>query len=298
MSMKIKIDLSSRDLFDYDKIKEVLAKDYFYYYPKYSLQDLDHIPAAKPDYIKNNIIRPYFANLDYRLIDYRNDPHTTIGSLAENANFLVTSIDQTGILAPLNLHNNENIHPGKKRLIVARYIGLKTLPVLLQSEEPQNSGKRLQTIDDLFEIYGPNIGIYVNDYGRLEVSSFISNMRDQNGYDDWVSMAHSRDDNFSMADYMLENGLEVYNSYRGDTVVNGNFKTIYTTNPKNKIYIEILDDSLLDEGLDFWQLFFHIDPTVKTKTCKTDRIRIVNSMSQNDNLTNCSLYSTMTRKMY
>jgi hypothetical protein len=294
----MKRDLSNKDLFEYDKIKEILAKDYFYYYPQYSLYDLNHIPTAKPDYIKNDIVRPYFANLDYRLIDHRFEKPTIIGSLVENANFLVTSIDQTGIHAPLNLHNNENIHPGKKRLTVARYVGLETVPVLLQSEKPQNSGKQLQTIDDFFEIYGPDIGIYVNDYGRLEVTYLISSMRDPNGYDDWLTMSYSRDGHFSMADYMLENGLEIYNSYRGDTVINGNFKTIYTTNPQNKIYIEILDDSLLDEGLDFWQLFFHIDPTVKTKTCKTGRIRIVNSMSQKDNLTNCSLYSTMIRKMY
>lgn len=298
MSMKMKRDLSNKDLFEYDKIKEILAKDYFYYYPQYSLHDLNHIPTAKSDYIKNDIVRPYFANLDYRLIDHRFEKPTVIGSLVENANFLVTSIDQTGIHAPLNLHNNENIHPGKKRLTVARYVGLETVPVLLQSERPQNSGKRLQTIDDFFDVYGPDIGIYVNDYWRLEVTYLISNMRDPNGYDDWLAMSYSRDGYFSMADYMLENGLEVYNSYRRDTVVNGNYKTVYTTNPRNEIYVEVFDDSLLDEGLDFWQLFFHIDPTVKTKTCKTGRIRIVNSMSQKDNLTNCSLYSTMIRKMY
>jgi hypothetical protein len=236
--------------------------------------------------------------LDYRLIDHRFDKPTIIGSLVENANFLVTSIDQTGIHAPLNLHNNENIHPGKKRLTVARYVGLKTVPVLLQSEEPQDSGKRLLTIDDFFDVYGRDIGIYVNDYGRLEVTYLISHMRDPNGYDDWLTMSYSREGHFSMAEYALQNGLEIYNSYRGDTVVNGNFKTIYTTNPQNEIFVEVLDDSLLDEGLDFWQLFFHIDPTIRTKTCKTDRLRIVNKMAEKDDLTNCSLYSTMTRKMY
>jgi len=54
----------------------------------------------------------------------------------------------------------------------------------------------------------------------------------------------------------------------------------------------------MNENLDFWELYFHIDPTVSSKLCKTKRIRIINDYATDNMLTDCNLYNTLIRKKY
>ena len=54
----------------------------------------------------------------------------------------------------------------------------------------------------------------------------------------------------------------------------------------------------MDENLDFWELYFHIDPMVASKLCKTKRIRIINDYATGNTLTECNLYNTLIRRKY
>lgn len=293
---KLISDTSNKSRYILEDIKKVFDKYFFYYHDQYLLENLSHITSAGKNYLEDDNVRDYYVNLDYRLIDYIEYEKTVISSMVEYSNFLVTSFDTKGIMSPLNLFMNENIHPGGKRLLCARYLGMKTMPIVSQTLTPED-GIRLHGVDDIFRIYGNEISINVNADERLEISWHgETHRRDQNGYDDWYTTSAYRDNIFSVCDYLLENGLEVvsnFGHYR--ETINGKFRTIYTSQPKNDIYIEVFDQQLMSSELDFWELYFHIDPAIGLKICSTSQLRIVNRRAS-EILHDCSLYKTLTRK--
>jgi hypothetical protein len=277
---------------------DILNKFYFYYIPEYSLERLNHIPGSSVDYLPDKKIRTRYNNLDYKLINHVDHKKSVIRKIVDLSNFLITSMDQTGIHAPLNLHTSSNIHPGKKRLICARYLGLETVPILEQSTRPKEGLTRINSLEEIFEIYGTDISININGQ-KFEVSWHgDTHMRDPNGYDDWYTASATRSTGEVLyREYLLSTGLEVLNSQKNATVTQKKFQTHYRTTRKNKITVEILDDSILSQVLDFWELYYHIDPAVYMKTCETGKLRIINDFaSTNTILDNCKIYRSLTRK--
>jgi len=294
---KLTLDKSNKDRIS-PLVSDILNRFYFYYIPEYSLKRLNHIPGASPKYLPNKIIRNHFSNLDYKLINYVDCENSVIRKLVDLSNFLITSMDQTGIHSPLNLYTLSNIHPGNKRLICARYLGLKTVPILEQSLHPKEGLTRINSLEEIFEIYGNDISININSQ-RLEVSWHgDTHLRDTNGYDDWYTASATRStEDVLYREHLLSTGLEVLNSQKNATVTQKKFKTHYRTARENKITIEILDDSILSKGLDFWELYYHIDPAVYIKTCETGKLRIINNFASTKTiLDNCKIYRSLTRK--
>ena len=284
------------------KINEFLRNHYLYYFPEYPLVNLGHIPGADTNYLPDNKIRNYYVNLDYKMIEHMDYPKHVIKEMCNLSNFLITSIDQNGVSSPLNLFDSSNIHPGNKRLLCARYLNLNYVPIVWQSFIYIPGLKRITTLEDIYDIYGTNISINLTtkSYGpvKLEISWHgETQRRDHNGYDDWYSASRSRTE-FSVLDYLLKNGLEIVNSTIEKEITNTQYPIKYTKTRTNEISIEILDDSLMDENLDFWELYFHIDPTVASKLCKTKRIKIINNYATDNILTDCNLYNTLIRKKY
>jgi hypothetical protein len=284
------------------KINKFLRNHYLYFFPEYPLANLSHIPGAAEDYLSDNKLRNYYVNLDYKMIEHRDHPKRIVGEMCNLSNFLITSMDQTGISSPLNFYDSNSIHPGNKRLLCARYLNLKYVPVVWQSFIYIPGLTRITTLEDIYNIYGTNISINLapKSYGpsRLEISWHgETHRRDHNGYDDWYTTSRLRTE-FSILDYLLTHGLEIVNSTIEKEITNTQYPIKYTKARKNKISIEILDNSLMDENLDFWELYFHIDPTVASKLCKTKRIRIINDYATGNTLTECNLYNTLIRRKY
>lgn len=285
-----------------ENIDQFLEDNYFYYFPKYPLTRLNHIPGAAENYLPDYNIRHLYINLDYKMIRHQGYSNGVIHGMSKLSNFLITSMDQKGIVAPLNLYGDHNIHPGNKRLICARYLNLEYIPILWQTTLYIPGLRRVSSLQDIYDIYGKNISIKLcpkeNQKDRLEISWHgESKRRDPNGYDNWYETSKLRTD-FNVPSYFLEHGLEIVNSTTNTKLFRKqSYPFNFTTTRKQKISIEILDDSLLDEDLDFWELFFHIDPMVYTKTCKTKKIKIINDYANNNiTLTDCNLYNTLKRK--
>ena len=282
------------------RIDLFLKGNYFYYIPEYPLSNFNHIPGASKSYISNNTIRNYYCNLDYQMIKHQDYENRVIHSMVNLSNFLITSIDQNGIKSPLNFFNKENIHPGNKRLICARYLGMSHIPVLWQSVGPMLNLTRITKLTELYNIYGDDISIQIKKkepQSTLEVAWHgETKCRDANGYDDWYTVSRLRTA-INISEYLLKNGLEVINNTQTFEIKNDIFRTTFLKNASNKIYIKILDESILSEDTDFWQLYYHLDPTIYSKTCETGRIAIINEFANsNTQLYNCKLYKSLKRK--
>ena len=282
-----------------DGIDDYLKDNPVYYIPDYPLQKLSHMVAAGPDYIKDKQILNYYNTLSYKMIKHIGYENSMILRMSESFNFIVTSIDQKGILAALNMNTGTNIHPGNKRLLCARYLNLDTVPILYDTGRKLENYRRVRTIDDIFDIYDKDISVrIVNRFDRniLEVSWHgETKTRDSNGNDDWITASATRNGFVSLPKFFMKNGIEIVNSKRKFITEIEGFKTTFTTERKSKVSIEVLDDSLIG-NVDFWELYFHIDPVVYRKECASGKINIINDFADNDiTLKNCSLYKTLMR---
>lgn len=282
-----------------DNIDEFLNNNPVYYVSDYPLNELSHVTCAGKDYIPDDTVREYYNTLDYRMINHVDNPNRVIHGLSDAFNFVVTSIDTKGIQSPLNMNHENNVHPGNKRLLCARYLDLDTIPVVVDIGKELDRGTRLNKLQDIYDIYGTDISIKIDYRFRRECLSVSwhgdTKIRNQNGDDDWNSASSRRENFFSVREYLVENGLEVVNSEIHKTVTNGSVVTHFRTSQQNKIGVEIHDTNLLKMNLDFWELFFHIDPLVSAKTCVTSKLSIYNNFANKNVINNCSLYKTLIR---
>lgn len=289
-------DMSNKSRFD-KNIELIFYNSNFYYIEDYPVKDL--LPLQPWDYrILPMELNPwYYYNIDYRMLTHYNELHE-FRILCDWMFFLVTSFDEKGILSPINLYDYKDFHPGGKRVTVADYMGIKTVPVLLQTDK-LIAEEKIQTLDQLHELYGYNCSFITRDNKRLEILYHgVTNMRDTRGYDDWYAKAarikeeHFGTESFSL--YIYKQGLTVYNRHINETVTQNGFTTIFTTTrPDCPVYLEILDENILSK--DLWKLFFYIDPSVYKKIDETGKIIIHNNFGRDKQkiMLNCKMSRTL-----
>ena len=262
----------------------------FTYVSNWKLDTLPLQRCSDDKYIPDGLLVDYYRNLDYRMLDHIDYPSKVIEGMSKFSFWLVTSISEKGMQSPMNMYMNKhyaNIHPGKKRYIVANYLGLDSVPVLVQQPktEPRVDGVHIENVDQIIDLYGNNVSIKVaRNYNEeaLECSWHgETNLRDDNDYDNWWSVAStSIDHDNQILRYLRIRGklaiVSYNNSHRtGLTVVHGegSFATIHHSDQYSggSFYIET---DLKD--IDYWQLYFHFDPRVGRKTDKKLGISIVN----------------------
>ena len=294
---KLQTDISSIKRLPIKQIKKAFKNFSFVYTPDYQLSKLNHMASADKKYLPNVEVRRFYNALDYRLILHYNYEKSVIGGIIDLINYLVTSIDQKGMKSPVNLYKG-TLHPGGKRLQIARYLNMNTIPVLEQIDKNNLAEGNVKNLKDLIEIYTNQISIQFNR-DILEVSYHgESGHRDDKGYDSWYKASEDRNVKVDVRKYLITNGLEITNNFLEKTIVQDEFFiSKFVKKPKNKIYIEVKNKELLKYN--FWELFFHIDPLVNKKICSTKDIIIHNEYAHNPTLENCRLYKTLIRdKMY
>jgi len=274
----------------------------FFIYPEYKLEKLNNIPSVFADYMPSRRLRNLYSNLDYRMLSMYHKLELWLQGTIDLCNFIITDIDQNGIFMPIQKFY-EAVHPGNKRLLIARYLNLDTVPILEQTKSTKpikkTSYTQIKNQDEIISNFGNDISVQIRNKERLEISWHgLSSFRDDNGYDDWFRKSESRPSSCNYREYLLEYGLEVINPVSKKVLVNNNFVTdMKTKSPKNEVYIEVLDKDIMYQNFDFWELFFHIDPDIRIKECETKKIRIVNLTANSDKeLFNCKLYNTLVRK--
>lgn len=282
-------DLGNKKRWPHKQLDQLFDQHNFYYYPKYSMQRLRSISSPlsgpKGTKLENGYpkrVQNSYCNLDYKFIVY-SKKFCRLKTIIDTVWYLVTDIDQNAIAAPLNICNQQT-HPGGKRLAVARYLNLPTVPVLLQTQQnlSENKGQKLNNPQDLIDIYGKEISVDVVD-DKLEVSWHgQSQTRDPRGYDGWMISSRKTLGYFSVWEQISNTSFNVFNTALNYEIKNKWFSTRYTTDrPQQGIYLEILDSNIDPQSINPWELFFHIDPTVQTKTCKTGKYRLVNMLCAN-----------------
>jgi hypothetical protein len=289
-----------------DEVYRVLEKDFFYFLPNYPTKKVLRQTIWDQNLVPSNFEPHHYYNIDYRMLKYYNvlDMITTYGDLLY---YLVTSIDQKGIQSPLCSENLDTYHPGGKRATIAGYLGIKTVPVLAQFKEKVKKYEkfRIKSVDQLLKLYNYQCSIkYRKDTGAIEVIWHgETKMRDELGYDNWFGKSTDiRNNNLQEIDFipnfLLKNGLDIENPFISKTVTNGIFQTNYTHKSSSPIKIIVKDEKLINN--DFWELFFHIDPSVFKKFDSTRKILIVNESAGSNNiiLENCNLIKTLNRKKF
>jgi hypothetical protein len=270
--------------------------------------DINTLPAQRcsdDKYIPDDQVVDYYRNLDYRMIEYIDYPSRVIEGMVKYSFWLVTSFSLQGIQSPMNMYlenHYANIHPGKKRYIVANYMALDSVPVLVQQLKTQTRihGVHITNVNQLIDLYGNNVSMQVSKkYGQevLECSWHgATNLRDKNDYDGWWQAAgESINHNNVILEYLLKEGLPVQ--------FNGPAQSINTTTQyitcihadahHMQFYIDIPDVKYLNE--DLWKLYFHFDPRVGVKECVETGIRIINKFGNPDWIIKVNLKKTLER---
>lgn len=293
---KLQQDLSTQDRYS-SKISAVFENSNFYFIQDYPVKEL--LPLQPWDYriLPMELYPWYYYNIDYRMLSYYDKLHE-FRILCDWMFFLVTSFDEKGIVSPINLFDYQDFHPGGKRVTVAHFMGIETVPVLLQTDN-KISEKKISTIEELHNLYGNNCSFITRDNKRLEVLYHgETDMRDSRGYDDWYAKAESIKNEYfgldSFSKYIYDSGLTVYNRWKDQTIDNNGFKITYTTSrPETQVFLEVLDEDILSK--DLWKLYFYIDPSVYKKIDETGKIIIHNNFGRKSNkiMLNCKMSRTL-----
>jgi hypothetical protein len=272
------IDISNKARID-PNTEEILNAYNFYYIKNWKVLKLPKQDWTS--YIPDQTIAQHFCNLNYNLISFKNYKTAAVGDMVDKGCWLVSNIDQYGMQSPLNMFDN-NIHPGKKRYMVANYLQLPHVPVLLQTKQTLKF-KRITTIAQLNKIYKNNYSTQIrtksNNESVLECSWHgATNSRDSKGYDDWWRVSgESYNYRNVILEYISQNGIEV------------------NTAERNSLFeIIVHDKNLLKK--DFWELYYHFDPLVHRKICETNKIEIINRLTDSKIIMkDCKLVRTLFR---
>lgn len=283
---KLIVDQSNLPLYN-PKIDDLFNRYTFEYCENTPLADLPIQRCSDDCYITDQEVLSYYRNLDYRLIDHIDYPNRVIGGMVETSFWLVTSMSTKGIQSPLNLWEWDNIHPGKKRWIIANYLQLRSVPTLNQFEDIQYSkgGRKITNKEELDEIYQNNYSAQIrnklNEHSKLECSWHgESNRRDEKGYDNWYRAgAESIGERNWIPDYLLEHGLQI-RCYGAGRHLRHRVRGIFTTHINSRVdatgdfYIEASQEQIAK--YDLWQLYYHFDPRYARKTDTASGISIIN----------------------
>ena len=243
--------------------------------------------CSDADYIPDDLVLDCYRNLDYRMIDHVDYTNRIIRSMVYYSNWLVTSISETGVNAPLNLliddYGKKDIHPGKKRYIIANYMGLNSVPVMVQQPKTQArlAGRPIYTVDQMLAVYHHNVSIQLHKGYKLECSWHgATNFRDQNGYDSWHHTAKTQaDGKHSILAYIQQHGIHVNcpTAIASTTTYDGVYRVHVNHNATDHdFYLDIADPTMLSYNL--WELYYHFDSGVGEKSCPQSGIRIINKL--------------------
>jgi len=231
-------DLSGKDRIDRN-ISEFLASNEYCYVPNYPCKYFDTSDLGAKTWTSNLDDINKIINLDYQLVTTL-DPK--LQRFVVNIVDVIQSIDQWGIKAALCLYTPITAHPGNKRLIVSRYLGKSTVPVIGLKKFFVDSSlqmSKIKTINDLYQIFGKEISINIRrDYEDNCLEVFYhgeSHMRDKNGMDNFAKKASLiRYQNKicpNISDYLLQNGLEIVSRFNKINKTGKNrYKTFYSSN--------------------------------------------------------------------
>jgi hypothetical protein len=292
LSGKARVDPRAKDLFD---------RYAFTYFPAWPTSELPPQRCSDADYIPDQIVLDCYRNLHQNLIDHKGYTNPVVDSMVDYSFWLATSMTQRGIQAPLNMYHWTNIHPGKKRYIMANYLQIKTVPVLVQhwpGNVQRAGGIPVTSLDYLLAIYQNNVSVNV----REKVDELLvecswhgeTQRRDRNGYDDWYSAAaHSIHNGNHLLSHLLANGLTVV-SPAPDSVINKGAR--WTNIASHSAPFCIHDPDRLHTKYDLWALYYHFDPRVGIKRCRRSGLEIVNQFGDPNWIVNADLLSTLKRK--
>jgi len=302
MTLTLNEDLSGLPIIS-DEVYRAFEKDFFYYIPNYSTKNVLKHTIWDTEIIPLDFEPHLYYNIDYKMLKYY-EKLDMVTKYVDLLWYLVTSMDQNSIISPLCSENLKTYHPGGKRATIAGYLDIRTIPVLAQFDNKMKKYSKFQvkSVEDLLKLYNYRCSVkYRQDTGAVEVSWHgETNMRDKNGYDNWFEKAHRIRNtyNLKISTFLVENGLDIENPFVSKTVYNGIFKTNYIKHSKSPLKIIVTDEKIIDK--DFWELFFHIDPSVYKKIDKDGIITIVNedAMSNNIILKNCRLMKTLNREKF
>jgi len=268
-------DISNRPRID--PLTETVLEEYNFYYYECSLSELPFQACGSKEYIPDDTILFHYRNLNYHLLSYRNYYKPIIGNIVKTGCWLVTDMTKNGIQSPLSMFGT-HVHPGKKRYMVANYLQLDKVPILWQTKELHSSYQKVETLSDLADVYKNNFSTRVERYEdemKLECSWHgATNSRDDKGYDNWWKVSNQAIGTNVILEYVTRYGVRIND----------------TSAP---FHILVHDDTL---EFDWWQLYFHFDPNVYRKVCKTGKIEIINTFANNkDVIYDCNLMGTLTR---
>lgn len=293
-------DLSGKSRID-PRAKDLFARYAFTYFPAWPTGELPPQRCSDADYIPDQTVLDCYRNLHQNLIDYRDYQNPVIGGMVDYSFWLATSMAQRGIQAPLNMYHWTNIHPGKKRYIMANYLQLKSVPVLVQhwpDDIQRAGGIPVTSLDYLLALYQNLASINV----REKVDELLiecswhgeTERRDRNGYDDWYrAAAESVHEINPLRHYLLEHGLTVVSAGPEHVINNGKRWTNIATHPAT---FTIHDPDRLHTRYDLWGLYYHFDPRVGVKRCRRSGLEIVNQMGDPKWIMNVDLLATLQRK--
>lgn len=268
-------DISNRPILD--PLTEQVLNEYNFYYYECPLQEIPFQTCGSKEYIPDDTILFHYRNLNYHLLSYTNYFKPIIGNIVRTGCWLVTDMTKNGIQSPLSMYET-HVHPGKKRYMVANYLQVDKVPILWQTKQSHPTHPKVSTIQDLSDIYKNNFSTCVEQKDgefKLECSWHgATNSRDAKGYDNWWKISNEAIGSNIILDYITRYGVHI--------------------NDASVPFYILADDDL---QFDWWQLYFHFDPTVYRKVCKTKKIEIINTFANNnDTVYDCNLMPTLKRK--
>lgn len=273
-----------------DKISSEVFKLFplynWYYIKNYEIEGLlPYIYSYEGLY--NAEIATLFYNLDYNMLKYRKKTEW-IEWFNQVFYYLVTSFDIHGVKVPLNFYEEKHIHPGGKRVCISEYLGLKTVPVLIQTKKKLDTYDiNLQSIFDLQKVYpNNNFTAFVgNNFPKghypIEIHYLESNHRDENNIDGWMEEGKNNLPSNGIQNipyFLLEHGLNIVGNWDKNelgAVRIGEFTLIFSHEPVNPYFVKLND--MTYKNCDFWKLIYYFDPRYKLKTSLNNEIALYNT---------------------
>lgn len=272
-------------------VRELFNTYNFYYIKQFPIKNLVKLFNADVKELASSAIASKFYNLDYRMLEHWDDTEW-IDWFTRAFYYLVTSFDEEGVKVPLNLYENHFFHPGGKRVCIGTYLGMKSVPVLLQTTQSvKKFNLKINSIDELQNVYpSNNFTAFIRSspdetIQPLEIHYLESMIKTSDNIDGWMERGQGILNDFStMAPplYLLKHGLNVVNpnieeSVRVEQGANGyEYKTIFSKKPLPIGYfIKLNDLSLYNEN--FWKLAYYFDPRYRVKYSKKKELEIRNT---------------------
>ena len=308
------VELEQDDAAHMDRIGpdvlELFNKYNFYYIKDFPIKNLVKLFNADVKELHSPEVAAKFYNIDYHMLEHWNDTEW-IDWFTRCFYYLVTSFDAEGVKVPLNLYENEFFHPGGKRVCVGTYLGMNTVPVLLQTV---NNTKRfdlhIKSFDELHRVYpNNNFTAFIKELGPesrispLEIHYLESMIKTQDNIDGWMERGQGLLREFEQIApplQFLKHGLNIVNNeiegVREEKGKNGYiYKTVFSKEPQHPYYIKVNDCSLLSHN--FWKLVYYFDPRYQVKYSKKKELELrIDHNFATKEMKSSHMLKTLTRK--